>query len=207
MQAARGASLNPSDTTDDADPAGDPPATPRRTRYLLVFGLVAALGYATDVVTKVLAVEHLTGRAPVRLVGDVLTMYLARNPGAAFSTGTSYTIVLTFVAITAALVVLWVSRRLGSTGWAIGLGFLLAGVLGNLTDRVFRSPGFLHGHVVDFLRLPHWPIFNVADVCINIAAAVIILQAVRGVTITGLRTSRPARGSGPDRSDDPGPAS
>src|SRR5206468_822877 len=82
---------------------------------------------------------------------------------AAFSTGTSYTVVLSFVAIVAACAVLWVSRRLGSAGWAVALGFLLAGVLGNLTDRVFRAPGFLHGHVVDFLQLPHWPVFNVAD--------------------------------------------
>jgi signal peptidase II len=158
-----------------------------------VFALVALLGYAADVVTKVLAVEKLTDRPPVPVVGDLLTLYLARNPGAAFSTGTSYTVVLSFVAVAAAVAVLWVARRLGSTGWALGLGFLLAGILGNLTDRVFRSPGVLRGHVVDFLRLPHWPIFNVADVCINIAAALIIVQAVRGMSVNGTRSSKPAR--------------
>ena len=104
--------------------------------------------------------------------------------------GSSYTLVLTCVATAAAVAVLWVVRRLRSTGWAIGLGFLMAGVLGNLTDRVFRSPGGFRGHVVDFIQLPNWPIFNVADVCINIAAGVIILQAVRGVSIDGSR-SRP----------------
>ena len=61
-------------------------------------------------------------------------------------------------------------------------GDLLGGVLGNLTDRVFRDPAFLRGHVVDFLQLPNWPVFNVADMCINIAAAVIVIQAVRGVS-------------------------
>ena len=85
------------------------------------------------------------------VVGDLLQLHLARNPGAAFSTGTSYTLVLTFVAIAAAVAVLVASRRLASVGWAVGLGLLLAGVLGNLTDRVFRAPGPLRGHVVDFL--------------------------------------------------------
>ena len=196
MQAARGASLSPSATT--APSTG--PRRPGRPRYLAVFAVVALLGYAIDVVTKVLAVRHLTGKPPVQVVGDFFTLYLARNPGAAFSTGTSYTVVLTFVALTAGVAVLWVARRLGSTGWALGLGFLLAGVLGNLTDRIFRSPGVLRGHVVDFLQLPHWPIFNVADMCINVAAALIILQALRGVWINGNRSSR--RNAGRDGGDD-----
>ena len=183
MQAARGASLNPSDATDNPTGAADGP----RPRSLLVFAGVAVVGYTLDLVTKVLAVEHLADRAPVQVVGDFLTLSLARNPGAAFSTGTSYTLVLTCVAIAAAVTVLWISRRLRSTGWAIGLGFLMAGVLGNLTDRIFRAPGSFRGHVVDFLQLPHWPIFNVADVCINVAAGVIILQAVRGISVNGTR--------------------
>jgi signal peptidase II len=186
MQAARGASLNSSDST-------HPPADQQRPRVgnprlLVVLAAIAVLGYALDLGSKTLAVAKLTDRAPVPVVGDLLTLSLARNPGAAFSTGTSYTLVLTFVAIAAACAVLWTARRLGSLGWAVGLGFLLAGILGNLTDRIFRAPGFLHGHVVDFLRLPNWPIFNVADVCINIAAAVIILQAVRGISVNGTRT-------------------
>ena len=186
MQAARRASLNPSDPTTSPTDAVERPRA--RAGALTVFAVIAVVGYTLDVVTKVLAVEHLTGRAPVQAVGDVLTLYLARNPGAAFSTGTSYTLVLTCVAVAAAAVVLWTVRRLRSTGWAIGLGFLMAGILGNLTDRVFRSPGFLRGHVVDFLQLPNWPIFNVADVCINIAAGVLILQAVRGMSVNGTRS-------------------
>jgi signal peptidase II len=195
MQAARGASLNSSDTTPQA---GHVSRAPRRSRFLLVFAGIAGVGYAVDVATKVLAVEHLTGRAPQPLVGDLLTLYLARNPGAAFSTGTSYTLVLSCLALVAACVVVWVARRLGSMGWAIGLGFLLAGILGNLTDRVFRTPGMFRGHVVDFLRLPHWPIFNVADVCINIAAGVIILQALRGMPVGGRRVTGTVAGPDPD---------
>ena len=71
---------------------------------------------------------------------------------------------------------LYLSRRLGSVGWAVALGLLLAGVAGNLTDRLFREPGPLRGHVIDFLMLPHWPVFNVADMCINVAAVLIILS-------------------------------
>ncbi len=197
MQAARGASLNPSGDTTPPDPRATPAA--RRSRHLALFAAVAVLGLTLDVVTKVLAVERLTDRPPVHVVGDVLTLYLARNPGAAFSSGTSYTLFFTVVAATAAVVVLFYARRLGSTGWALALGFLLAGVLGNLTDRVFRSPGFLRGHVVDFIALPHWPIFNVADMCINVAAGLIILQALRGITLGGTRApkggSRTRRGS------------
>ena len=196
MQAARGASLNSSDPTrTPSHDSGDDPGNrvggrPDRSRLLMLFAGVAVLGYAVDLGTKILAVEHLTDRAPVSVIGDLLTLTLARNPGAAFSTGTSFTFALSCIAVVAALVVLWVARRLGSTGWAIGLGFLMAGILGNLTDRVFRSPGMFHGHVIDFLRLPNWPIFNVADICINVAAGVIILQALRGISVDGSRSSR-----------------
>jgi signal peptidase II len=196
MQAARGASLN---SSDPATPPVDRPGTSRSRAWLLL-AAVAAVGYAIDLSTKVLAVEHLTGRAPVPVVGELLTLRLVRNPGAAFSTGTSYTLVLSLVAIVAVCAVLWFARRLRSAGWAMALGFLLAGVLGNLTDRVFRAPGFLRGHVVDFLQLPHWPIFNVADMCINVAAVLIVWQTVRGTAIDGTRS----RG-GPARDADEAP--
>ena len=58
---------------------------------------------------------------------------------------------------------------------------------GNLTDRLFREPGPMRGHVVDFLRFPHWPIFNVADMCINVAAVLIVVQALRGIGVDGRR--------------------
>jgi signal peptidase II len=189
MQATRGASLNPSDQSR----SGQKSRPPRR--YILIFASIASVAYVIDVVTKVIVVEKLSGRSPVELVGHYFSLYLARNAGAAFSTGTSYTLVLSLIAVAAACAVGWYSRRLASTGWSIGLGFLLAGIVGNLTDRVFREPGFLRGHVVDFFMFPHFPIFNVADICINIAAAFIIIQAVRGVGIDGAHHY--------DRADDP----
>ncbi|WP_109506376.1 signal peptidase II [Nocardioides speluncae] len=182
MQAARGASLSPSD---QPEPVSDPSPSPRRLRTL--FLSIAAIAWLADLGTKVAAVHWLQGRDDVELIGSILKLNLVRNPGAAFSTGTSYTAVLSAIAIAAAVLVLWVSRRLGSTGWAIGLGFLLAGIVGNLTDRIFRAPGPFRGHVVDFLELPNWPVFNVADILINVAAGVIILQAVRGIRIDGTR--------------------
>ena len=189
MQTARGASLRSSDTH-DPQPTGPDPARRVRPRCLLLFATIALLGYAADLTTKTLAVAHLSDGHVVHVVGDLLRLDLARNAGAAFSTGTSHTVVFSCVAVVAAVVVLWFSRRLASTGWAIGLGFLLAGVLGNLTDRLFRDPGPLRGHVVDFMQLPHWPIFNVADMCINVAAVVIVVQALRGVGVSGTRTER-----------------
>jgi signal peptidase II len=201
MQAARGASL----TRRDPEPSRIEP--PRTRRVLLLFCSVALGVYLLDLATKSWAVRALADRPPVQVVGDLLQLDLVFNPGAAFSTGTGYTVVLTFVAITAVGVVLWTARRLANPLWAIGLGFLLGGVLGNLTDRLFRPPGFLRGHVVDFIRLPDFPVFNVADMAINVAAAVIIVQALRGVTVAGARADDDRAGDRPgnragDRPDD-----
>jgi len=153
----------------------------------MIFVAVALVAYAVDVATKILAVRHLGDGSEVPLFGGVLTLTLTRNPGAAFSTGTSYTVALTCLAVAAVVVVLWLSRRVGSPLWAVGLALLLAGVSGNLTDRLFRAPGPFRGHVVDFLQLPHWPIFNVADMCIDTAAVIIIVQALRGIRLDGSR--------------------
>jgi signal peptidase II len=177
MQAAGGTSLT--------DESAEGSTVAGRRRFVGLFALVFVALYATDVVTKHLAVEHLTGQPDKPLVGDLLQLHLTRNPGAAFSTGTAFTEVLTVVAIVAVGVVLWLSRRLGSTVWAVALGLLLAGVGGNLTDRMLREPGPFRGHVIDFLMLPNWPIFNVADVCINVAAGLILVQAVRGIKLDG----------------------
>ena len=178
MQAARGASLSSS----------DPDRRRASRRALGTFLVVATLAYGADLLTKTLALRNLDPQDPVPLVGELLELRLVRNPGAAFSLGTSYTAILTVVAVVAAVVVLVLARRLADPLWAFGLGCLLGGVLGNLTDRVFREPRFMHGHVIDFLALPNWPVFNVADICINVAAGVIILQALRGVTLAGGRT-------------------
>ncbi|GAA4108208.1 signal peptidase II [Nocardioides fonticola] len=172
----------------------------------MIVAVVALLAYAVDVVTKLLAVEHLTGRADVQLVGEILQLRLTRNPGAAFSTGTGYTSVLSIAAIVAVIVIVWLSRRVRNTVWAFALGLLLAGVSGNLTDRLLRAPGPLRGHVVDFLMLPNWPIFNVADICINVAAGLILLQAFRGVRLDGTRAEADDADDADDAAAGPGAA-
>jgi signal peptidase II len=184
MQAARGTSL----TLQGSDPVTTSPPR-KRARYLALFTAVAVAMLVIDQITKSLAVEHLTGQPDKSLVGDVVVLHLTRNSGAAFSAGTAYTEVLSGLAIVAALVVLWLSRRLGSAAWAVALGLLLAGIGGNLTDRLLREPGPLRGQVIDFLMLPHWPVFNVADMCINAAAVLILVQVFRGIRIDGTRTS------------------
>ncbi|WP_085873830.1 MULTISPECIES: signal peptidase II [unclassified Nocardioides] len=188
MQAARGASL----TGGAHDQSVDQP-TPRRAsraRLLALFAGVALTAYAVDVVSKIVAVEKLTDRPDVELVGDLFVLHLVRNPGAAFSTGTGYTEIFSCVAIVAVLVILYVVRRVGSAGWGVALGLLLAGVGGNLTDRLVREPGPLRGHVIDFFMLPHWPIFNVADICIDAAAILILILVYRGVRLDGTRAQR-----------------
>jgi signal peptidase II len=138
-------------------------------------------------VTKALAVAALQPGEVVPVVGGLLQLRLVRNPGAAFSFATGATWVFTLIAAVVVVVVLRVSRRVRSTTWAVALGLLLAGAAGNLTDRLLRAPAVARGHVVDFLELPHWPVFNVADSAICAAAALIVLLSARGVDLDGRR--------------------
>jgi signal peptidase II len=182
MQAARGASL----TSSDVQGSGRP--TTRRRRARTILGLVALAAYAVDVSAKVWAVHRLS-RGDIEVLGDWFVLHLVRNPGAAFSTGTGFTVVFSVLAIAAVCVVLWFARKAGDTVWAVALGLLLAGISGNLTDRILRDPGPMRGHVVDLFMVPHWPVFNVADVCIDVAAGLILLQAFRNVRLDGSRAA------------------
>lgn len=203
MQAARGTPLNPG-ATDDTTPTS-PPFPLSRGRARVGFLVVFAIAYATDVITKIIAVNKLSDGDVVELVGSLFTLYLVRNPGAAFSTGTQFTVALTSLAIVAAIAVTYFGWRARSRLWVLGLGLLLGGVLGNLTDRLLREPGPFRGHVVDFFRFPNFPVFNVADICINLAAAIIVIQAFRGIRVDGTRESdqREANPNG-DATDDAG---
>ena len=184
MQAARGATL----TSPEGSASGHGHGANTRLRVLAI--AVAACGLAVDQLTKAIASAKMPDH--VHVIGSLLQLELVHNAGAAFSTGTHFTVVLTLIAVVAAGVVLWFIGRLGSVMWAVALGLLLAGVCGNLADRLFRAPGVLRGHVVDFLMLPHWPVFNVADMCINVAAVLILVQAYRGIGVRGTRPGKPA---------------
>lgn len=160
--------------------------TPGRRRTTLALAL-AAVGLAVDQVTKVLAVRELTDRDPVEVVGTLLQLVLVYNPGAAWGAGSSITPVITTIAIVATVVVLWQITKVRHVGWAVALGLLLAGVAGNLTDRMLRDPGPFRGHVVDFLALPDFPVFNVADMCINVAGVMLVVLLLRGIGVDGTR--------------------
>jgi signal peptidase II len=152
-----------------------------------LFGIAAVSVWVLDQVTKAVAVASLDDGASVTLVPHVFWLTLTRNAGAAFSTGTGFTLALTLVAIVVVVTVLRLATRLRDRGWALGLGLLLGGALGNLTDRVLREPAPLRGQVVDFLHLTHWPVFNVADIALTFAAITIILRTWRGISLDGSR--------------------
>ena len=159
---------------DVAEPA---PRRPRRLRLLLS---VAAVVLILDIITKVLAVKLLPPGQPVSIIGDTVTWTLVRNSGAAFSMATGYTWVLTLIATGVVVGIFWMGRRLVSPWWAVGLGMILGGAMGNLVDRFFRAPGPLRGHVVDFLSVGWWPVFNVADPSVVGGAILLVALSIFG---------------------------
>jgi signal peptidase II len=164
----------------------EPVATGNRQLVRVVYG-VAALVILLDQVTKYLAVRYLENQPPVEVIGTWVRLVFLRNPGAAFSIGTAYTWVFAAIAVAVAATVIRTSRKLGSLAWAIAFGGLLGGAVGNLLDRIFREPGVLRGHVVDFIALPHFAVFNVADSAIVCSATLMVVLAVMGIEIDGRR--------------------
>ncbi|MGK8524592.1 signal peptidase II [Nocardia asteroides] len=159
-------------------------APPQRLRMLLV---LAAVVLGLDLLTKTIAVAKLTPGDPVPIIGDFARLSLVRNPGAAFSMATGMTWLLTLVAAAVVVGVVRIGRTLRSLGWAIGLGLVLGGALGNLMDRLFRAPGPLQGHVVDFVAVGWWPVFNVADSAIVCGAILLVTLTVFGYEPNGTR--------------------
>lgn len=167
--------------TTDATPDDTAVAPPRRR--VLLLAAVAAVVLALDVSSKIIAVAELEGREPVELLGGALYLPLIRNGGAAFGLAEGWTAVLALIAIGVVGFIGWIARKLRSAPWAIGLGMVLGGALGNLGDRIFRAPGPLRGHVVDFLSLfdPYgrvWPVFNFADSAICVGGVLIVTMAL-----------------------------
>jgi signal peptidase II len=133
-----------------------------------------------DQATKVYAVQELGDRDPVTLVPSVLELTLTRNSGAAFSLGEGVTLLLSLVAVGVCIAILRVSRRMRTRGWSLALGAVLGGAAGNLVDRCVRSPAWGRGHVVDWIHLTHWPVFNVADSSIVLAGVALVVLSGRG---------------------------
>ncbi|KGN38417.1 signal peptidase [Knoellia subterranea KCTC 19937] len=140
--------------------------------------------------SKIWALAALTPGQPVDLLGPILRLNLIRNPGAAFSLGDGVTWLLTLVALG---IVIWVggaARRVGHRWWAVTLGMLLGGAIGNLIDRILREPGFGRGHVVDFIDYFSLFIGNVADIAIVVAAGLGAILAFRGIPLEGVQHGR-----------------
>jgi signal peptidase II len=163
---------------------------------------VAAGALTLDVISKVVVVDRLSDRPPIELLDGLLKLRLTRNSGAAFSIGTGMTFVLTLIAVAVVIAILRTARRLRSLPWAITLGLLLGGATGNLLDRLLRSPGPLRGHVVDWIELPHWPVFNLADSAIVCGGALAVLLAARGLQLDGSRASDQGPGQSTDQTTD-----
>ncbi len=173
--------------TDAAAVAGRRPLT----RLLLA---VATAILVTDLVTKLIVVATIEPGEDIRVLGGALYLTNLRNTGAAFSFAEGFTVLFTLIAVVVAVVIVRSARRMYSTGWAVTLGLVLGGALGNLLDRIFRDPGFLRGGVVDFLSVfgPDgrvWPVFNVADSAIVCGGILGVVLALRGVEFDGSRAT------------------
>jgi signal peptidase II len=160
-----------------------------------IVAILAATVLAADQFTKYLAIQNLPPEQPVKVLGDFLIFYLVRNPGAAFSLGEGVTWIFTIALAVVAGVIIWLAAtRIRSRVSAVILGLLLGGVLGNLTDRALREPGFPVGHVVDFINTP-WmmpAIYNVADIFIVSMMIAVALLVLAGPHLDGTRPSKTA---------------
>jgi len=146
---------------------------------------IAWVVWLFDFATKVWAINNLSASNPTKIIGDFLQLTLIRNSGAAFSLAQGATIIFTLFAIFVLGVIAYFAPRITSGGWSIVLGLALGGVLGNLTDRIFRSPGYFTGHVIDWIELTHWPVFNLADSAIVVAAGIAIVLSIRNISPMG----------------------
>jgi len=169
-----------------------------RRRHIGVLIVVAAMVIIADVVSKIVVVANLSDHAPIKLLGGLITLEETRNPGAAFSVGTSATLIFGVVAIAVIAIIVRTARRLFSRPWSIVLGLLLGGATGNLIDRVLRSPGVLRGYVVDWIRVPHFAVFNVADSAITVGGTLAVLLAISGRQLDGSRSTSARRTSDRD---------
>ena len=147
-------------------------------RQLLVTALIVVL---VDLATKAWAVARLENQSDIKVIGEFLKLSFVRNPGAAFSFGTSVTWVFTLIAMAVSIAILVISRNVTNRTWAIALGGLLGGAVGNLIDRIFRSPEVFHGHVVDFISVPNYPTFNISDSTVVLSAIAMVILSFRGV--------------------------
>ena len=154
-----------------------PQFSPGKTRTIW---LTAWTIWLFDYVTKTWALSNFSSDPqPVR--GTLLQFTLLKNSGAAFSVASGFTLIFSLLAVAVIATIVRYAARITSRGWLTCAGLLLGGVLGNLTDRIFREPGFFLGHVIDWIQIPNWPVFNIADIAISTAALLAFIQTMRNV--------------------------
>lgn len=153
----------------------------RLTHHWQRLYFLAAFIWIIDYSTKVWALNNLSQVEPIKVIGSILQLRLVFNPGAAFSFGTSFTFIFTILALIAVGVIAYYAIKITNKWWATVLGLALGGVLGNLTDRIFREPSLFNGHVIDLFELPNFPVFNVADMAIVCAALLSVLLIAKEI--------------------------
>ncbi|MEE1770638.1 signal peptidase II [Streptomyces sp. JV185] len=173
------------EAADRADDRSAETAPSRGRRKLMVLFVVAVFAYLLDLSSKMIVVAKLEHHEPIELIGDWLQLSAIRNAGAAFGIGEAFTIIFTCIATTVIVVIVRLARKLYSLPWAIALGLLLGGALGNLTDRIFRAPGTFQGAVVDFIAPAHFAVFNLADSAIVCGGILIVILSFKGLDPDG----------------------
>jgi signal peptidase II len=193
LQAAGGATLNADEATGGTAVSARPGAVFTRGA-VAVLAATALVAVTTDQLTKHLATEQLDPAEPVRVLGGLIYLSLVRNGGAAFSLGSGYTWVFPLITLGVVVWIGWMTRRLRSVPWAISLGLVLGGALGNLGDRLFRAPGPFLGHVVDMISMfapygQRFAVFNIADSCLTVGVVLAVLLELTGRQRDGSRTT------------------
>lgn len=154
-----------------------PQFSPGKTRTIW---LTAWTIWLFDYATKTWALSNFSSD-PQPVIGTLLQFTLLKNSGAAFSVASGFTLIFSLLAVAVIATIVRYAARITSRGWLTCAGLLLGGVLGNLTDRIFREPGFFLGHVIDWIQIPNWPVFNIADIAISTAALLAFIQTMRNV--------------------------
>ncbi|WP_162801482.1 signal peptidase II [Brachybacterium saurashtrense] len=189
-----------------AGPAGS--GARRRLSRRAVLATIAALALVLaviDQVTKNWAVANLPLLEPQPFLGEVLQLTLLYNSGAAWGMGSEITPVVTCLQIAIVLgVIVFAVRAVRSPWYALALGLVMGGALGNIHDRLLRAPSPFHGEVVDFLELPRWPVFNVADMGVVAGALLIVLLGLLGVAADPAEGEEQAAQEGEERAVDEG---
>ncbi|QNE77931.1 signal peptidase II [Streptomyces finlayi] len=175
----------PAEASDGEGAAADGTGGGKGKRKILVLFVVSVVAYLLDLISKMIVVAKLEHQAPIEIFGDWLKFDAIRNAGAAFGFGEAFTIIFTFIAAAVIVVIARLARKLYSLPWAIALGLLLGGALGNLTDRIFRAPGVFEGAVVDFIAPAHFAVFNLADSAIVCGGILIVILSFKGLDPDG----------------------